>query len=108
MARLSWWRALFYLNLVILFLVIFYKIYLNFFEQDYGAVHAEQVERIESILHGEDTFSFAVVGNINNSVGIFERKIIPELNRSDVAFVVSAGNAVSGAGEDKYRAQHRT
>lgn len=68
MARLSWWRALFYLNLVILFLVIFYKIYLNFFEQDYGAVHAEQVERIESILHGEDTFSFAVVGNINNSV----------------------------------------
>lgn len=56
MARLSWWRALFYLNLVILFLVIFYKIYLNFFEQDYGAVHAEQVERIESILHGEDTF----------------------------------------------------
>ena len=66
MARLSWWRALFYLNLVILFLVIFYKIYLNFFEQDYGAVHAEQVERIESILHGEDTFSFAVVGNINN------------------------------------------
>ena len=40
MARLSWWRALFYLNLVILFLVIFYKIYLNFFEQDYGAVHS--------------------------------------------------------------------
>ncbi|AQU99893.1 glycosyltransferase [Desulfococcus multivorans] len=108
MDRLSWWRALFYLNLLILFLVIFYKIYLNFFEQDYGAVHAEQVESIESILHGEEAFSFAVVGNINNSVGIFERKIIPELNRSDVAFVVSAGNAVSGAGEDKYRALHRT
>ncbi|ADU62677.1 MULTISPECIES: glycosyltransferase [Pseudodesulfovibrio] len=108
MARLSWWRALFYLNMLILFLVIFYKIYLNFFEQDYGAVHAEQVESVESILHGEETFSFAVVGNINNSVGIFERKIIPELNQSDVAFVVSAGNAVSGAGEDKYRALHRT
>lgn len=108
MSRLSWWRALFYLNLLILVLVVFYKIYLNFFEQDYGAVHAEQVERIESILHGEEAFSFAVVGNINNSVGIFERKIIPELNRSDAAFVVSAGNAVSGAGEDKYRALHRT
>ncbi|MCK9264117.1 MAG: glycosyltransferase [Deltaproteobacteria bacterium] len=108
MPRLSWWRTLFYLNVLVLFLVVFYKIYLHFFEQDYGAVHADQVERIESALYGQDVFSFAVVGNINNSVGIFERKIIPELNRSEVEFVVSAGNAVSSGGEDKYRALHRT
>ncbi|WP_462324926.1 glycosyltransferase [Desulfoplanes sp.] len=108
MMRSPWWRLLFYLNVTILLLVIFYKIYLNVFEQDYEAVHADQVETIESLLDGGDTFSFAVVGNINNSVGIFERKIIPKLNASDVAFVVFAGNAVSGGGEDKYRALHRT
>lgn len=108
MKRSSWWRLLFYLNVMILVLVIFYKIYLNFFEQNYEAVHADQIETIESLLEGRDAFSFAVVGNINNSVGIFERKIIPELNTSDVDFVASAGNAVSGGGEDKYRALHRT
>lgn len=108
MARWSWWQTLFYLNVFVLFLVVSYKIYLIFFEQDYLAVHADQVEHIESILNGQEVFSFAVVGNINNSVGIFEQKIIPKLNQSDVAFVISAGNAVSNAGEDKYRALHRT
>ena len=101
-------RPFFYLNVLIICLVLFYKFYLHFFEQNYDAVHADQVERIESRLDGRQGFSFAVVGNINNSVGVFEKKNIPELNRSGVDFVVSAGNAVSSGGEDKYRALHRT
>jgi 1,2-diacylglycerol 3-alpha-glucosyltransferase len=98
----------FYLNLVIVGLLVSYKIYLNFFERDFSGVHAEQVERIQQKLAGKQAFSFAVVGNINNSVGVFERKIIPMLNAADIDFVVSAGNAVSGPGEDKYRALYRT
>jgi len=101
-------KIIFYLNLAILGLLIFYKIYLNFFEQDFESVHPVQVERIQSLLDGEEQFRFAVVGNINNSIGIFERKIIPMLNRANVDFVVSAGNAVSAGGEDKYRALERT
>lgn len=92
----------------VIILLVFYKIYLNFFEKDFIAEHAAQVEKIESILNTKDEFKFAVVGNISNSVGIFERKIIPLLNEQGYDFVISAGNAVSTGGEDKYRAIYRT
>lgn len=97
-------KAVFYLNVVIVGLLVAYKIYLNFFEQDFESVHRRQVERIQSKLEGRERFTFAVVGNINNSIGIFERKIVPMLNASGADFIISAGNAVSGGGEDKYRA----
>lgn len=101
-------RGLYWLSLSVAAILIVYKVYLNFFELDFAAEHAVQVEDIEAVLQGRDSYRFAVVGNINNSVGIFERKIIPQLNSEGFDFVVSAGNAVSSGGEDKYRAIYRT
>lgn len=101
-------KALFYLNLLIVAVLVGYKAYLNLTEPTFEAVHTEQVERIHERLDEQEAFSFAVVGNINNSVGIFEDKIIPRLNDAGLGFMVSAGNAVSGGGEDKYRALHGT
>ncbi|MEQ5835228.1 glycosyltransferase [Marinobacter sp. NFXS9] len=101
-------KALFYLCLLTVILVVGYKVYLDFFEPNYEAVHTDQIDRLHQSLDGQDAYSFAVVGNINNSVGVFERKIIPMLNDADVDFVISAGNAVSSGGEDKYRAIFRT
>ena len=101
-------KLLFYLCLLVVFLLVGYKTYLNLFTEDFEGVHTEQVERIYQALEPGEPFSFAVVGNINNSVGIFEDRIIPELNRSGLDFLVSAGNAVSGGGEDKYRALYGT
>ncbi|AXS82948.1 glycosyltransferase [Marinobacter sp. Arc7-DN-1] len=97
-------KLLFYLCLLVVLLLVGYKAYLNLFTEDFEGVHTEQVERIQGTVQPGESFSFAVVGNINNSVGIFEDRIIPELNRSNLDFMVSAGNAVSGGGEDKYRA----
>ncbi len=97
-------KILFYVTLAIVLLLIGYKGYLNFYQPDFQALHTEQVDLIESRLSGKDGFSFAVVGNINNSVGVFEEQIIPELNQAGLDFMVSAGNAVSSGGEDKYRA----
>lgn len=101
-------KMLFYLNVLIVIVFVFYKIFLNFFEENHVAVHVAQLENIENLLDGRESFKFAVVGNIKNSIGIFDKKIIPLLNNSDVDFVISAGNAVSSGGEDKYRALHRT
>lgn len=101
-------RWFYYLNLIVVTLLVTYKIYLNFFEQDFVAEHAIQVERIEAAISDRNRYRFAVLGNINNSVGIFERKIIPALNSQNYDFVISAGNAVSSGGEDKYRAVYRT
>lgn len=97
-------KILFYLCLLIVILLVGYKTYLNFFMKDFAGVHTEQVNRIHQNLSATEPVSFAVVGNINNSVGVFEDRIIPELNASQTDFLVSAGNAVSGGGEDKYRA----
>lgn len=97
-------KVLFYINLAIVVLLVGYKGYLNLFAPEFEALHTEQVARIHDNLSDEGGFSFAVVGNINNSVGVFEDRMIPALNQADLDFMVSAGNAVSGGGEDKYRA----
>ncbi|MGM0766606.1 MAG: glycosyltransferase [Pseudomonadota bacterium] len=101
-------KLLFYLCLLTVLLLVGYKIYLNLFMEDYEGIHTEQVERIDQQVRPGEPFSFAVVGNINNSVGVFEQRIIPLLNDSGIDFMVSAGNAVSGGGEDKYRALYGT
>ena len=108
MTRSNPLKLLFYLCLLIVILLVGYKLYLNFFKQDFEAVHTEQVERIHDRTPPGSAIHFAVVGNINNSVGVFEKRIIPTLNESDLDFLVSAGNAVSGGGEDKYRALQGT
>jgi len=101
-------KFIFYLNLGVLAAVLGYKIYLNISAPEFDVLHSEQIELIDAAISGSESFSFAVVGNINNSVGIFEQRIIPMLNTADLDFVVSAGNAVSGGGEDKYRAIYGT
>ena len=97
-------KLLFYVNLAIVILLVGYKGYLNLYQPDFQALHAEQVDQIETRLANKNGFSFAVVGNINNSIGVFEEQMIPALNQAGLDFMVSAGNAVSGGGEDKYRA----
>ncbi|RBP20519.1 glycosyltransferase involved in cell wall biosynthesis [Marinobacter pelagius] len=97
-------KLLFYLCLLIVILLVGYKTYLNLFMQDFSSLHSTQVELIHERVKPGEAVNFAVVGNINNSIGIFEERIIPELNSSGLDFMVSAGNAVSGGGEDKYRA----
>ena len=101
-------KALFYVNVLTLLILVSYKVYLAIYKPDVEAVHTEQLLEIDSRLHERDSFSFAVVGNMNNSVGIFERTFIPQLNQSALEFMVSAGNAVSSGGEDKYRSLHGT
>ncbi|HTN35068.1 MAG TPA: glycosyltransferase [Marinobacter sp.] len=97
-------KLLFYLCVLIIILLVGYKTYLNLFMEDFEGLHTAEVERIHEKIAAGSPFAFAVVGNINNSIGIFEDRIIPMLNDSDIDFMVSAGNAVSGGGEDKYRA----
>ncbi|MCA1768158.1 MAG: glycosyltransferase family 4 protein, partial [Idiomarina sp.] len=97
-------KVLFYLNIAVVVGLIGYKIYLNLVTSEFEAEHTDQLSAISARLEGQERYSFAVVGNINNSVGIFERRIIPMLNDANIDFLVSAGNAVSGGGEDKYRA----
>lgn len=94
----------FYANLAIVLTILGYRVYLYASAPDASALLVGQIETIEAEAAADRPLRFAVVGEGNNSVGVLERQIIPRLNASSLDFVVSAGNLVSGGGEDKYRA----
>ena len=102
MQRRTKLRIIYYLNVVLILLLVGYQLYLNLSETDYKSLHSAQVSRIKSIAQQEQ-FNFAVVGNINNSTQIFQKQLIPLINASDNGFLISAGNAVSGGAEENYR-----
>lgn len=93
--------------LLLLALLIGYKIYLFVYETDYQALNAENIDKIESRLHGKTGYRFAVVGNVRNSMRIFEKRIIPLIKSNDTDFMVSVGNAVFDGAEGKYRLLYR-
>ena len=101
-------KWLFYLNITVVALLLGYKAYLNYVLPEFEGVHTQQLEAIHRAVDDSDRFRFAVVGNINNSVGMFENRIIPRINTSDASFLISAGNAVNNGGEDKYQALYGT
>jgi len=77
MTRSNPLKLLFYLCLLIVILLVGYKLYLNFFKQDFEAIHTEQVERIHKRTPPGSAIRFAVVGNINNSVGCLRSALFP-------------------------------
>lgn len=94
---------------VILFMaaLVGYKVYLVVYEADYVGINADHIDQIESSLRGKDTFSFAVVGNVKNSMRIFERRIAPLIKDKGADFIVSVGNVVYDGSEGKYRLLYR-
>lgn len=96
------------LILALLVILVTYKIYLYFFETDFFDLNVSNIDAIEKQLNGKKRLRFAVIGNINNSIGIFDRKIINMLNQDKIDFLISSGNAVYDGGEDKYRILYRS
>ncbi|MDA3790415.1 MAG: glycosyltransferase [Desulfobacula sp.] len=98
-----------YLIIILLLMasVIGYKVFLLVYETDYQAVNADHIDRIEASLHDKAKFKFAVVGNIRNSMRIFERRIAPLIRENGADFIISAGNAVYDGTEGKYRLLYR-
>lgn len=73
-------KVLFYISLTIVVLLIGYKVYLNLFESDFEVLYMEQVVCIHDMFFDDGGFSFVVVGNINNFVGVFEECMILVFN----------------------------
>ncbi len=94
---------------ILLFMAILigYKAYLFIYETDYQALNSDHIDQIESGLHNQETYTFAVVGNIRNSMRIFERRLAPLIKDNGIDFMISAGNAVYDGAEGKYRLLYR-
>ena len=99
----------FYLTIILLLLaaLVGYKGYLFYCESDYQALNSGHIEQIENQLDSQESYNFAVIGNIRNSMRIFEQRIAPLLQDQHVDFMISAGNAVYDGAEDKYRLLYR-
>lgn len=93
--------------LLLIAFAIGYKIYLFVYEDDYQSLNAENIDRIEAGLSGKTSYGFAVIGNIKNSMRIFEKRIVPLMKDNDIDFMISAGNAVYDGEEGKYRLLYR-
>ncbi len=103
MLRKTKLKIVFYLNCILVAILISYQVYLNLSETKYASLHLAEIADIRQGLAGKTAFQFAVVGNINNSSNIFQKQFIPQLNQSAADFVISAGNAVSDGAEENYR-----
>ena len=107
MNRKRKYRILFIFIIVLWSFLAGYKGFLYFFEKDYSGMNAINQERIQTMLSGREKFSFAVLGNVKNSMKIFDQRITPVLREGKVDFIISAGNAVHSGTEDKYRILNR-
>ncbi|MBN2297090.1 MAG: glycosyltransferase [Deltaproteobacteria bacterium] len=85
-----------------------YKAYLSLFESDFYSVNLENINAIRENTQGKKTLSFIVVGNIENSIGIFDKTMVHKINADHPDFVISAGNAVADGAEDKYRILYKS
>ncbi|QNI02305.1 glycosyltransferase [Halomonas sp. SH5A2] len=107
-ARQHWLRLVFVLNLALVAGLVIHQVWLYVAEPDFESVHSQQVADIRERLAGRDHYRFAVVGNISNSVNVFQDEIVPMINQGNIDFLVSAGNAVSGGQQESYQAIYQS
>lgn len=104
LSRQRWLRLFFYLNLALVVGLITHQIWLYVAEPEFESVHTLQVADIREVLSERTDYRFAVVGNINNSVSVFQDEIVPLINQGGIDFLISAGNAVNGGRQESYQA----
>ncbi|MBT2785466.1 MULTISPECIES: glycosyltransferase [unclassified Halomonas] len=107
-SRQRWLRLFFYLNLALVVGLIAHQVWLYVAEPKFESVHTLEVANIREVLTGRSDYRFAVVGNINNSVSVFQEEIVPLINQGGIDFLISAGNAVNGGQQESYQAIYRS
>lgn len=109
MAKMKRIKYILYVNIAILIILIVYKTYLAVYETDFSSLNIKNIKEIQRQAQGDKTLTFAVMGNIKNSIEIFDRKIVEKLNSdSELDFMVATGNSVLDGSEDKYRMLYRS
>ena len=78
------------------------------FETSFRDLNIINIEKIEKQLNKQDSFSFAVIGNVENSIDVFDHKLLPLINEKKPDFIIFTGNSVMDGAEDKYGALYKT
>lgn len=101
-------KRLIIIDAVLLLFVLCYKGFLFLTEPDFRDSNYSNIQAIEGI-DGGAPFSFAVFGSAENSIDVFQKEIIPQINAdSSIRFAVSTGDAVLDGAEEKYQLLNRS
>lgn len=95
-----------FLAIIVVFTLI--KIYVAVFETSFHDLNITNIEKIEKQLNKQDSFSFAVIGNVKNSIDVFDHRLLPLINEKKPNFIIFTGNSVMDGAEDKYGALYKT
>lgn len=101
-------RKYIYIDLFILFVFILIKTYIYFFETDFQHINIKNIDIIREKIGNKQMVSFEVLGNVNNSIAMFENSMIKKINADSPDFVVLNGNSVIDGAEDKYRMLYKS
>ncbi|MGM0414539.1 MAG: glycosyltransferase [Bacillota bacterium] len=93
--------------IIVIVVIVSYRIYAPYSIQDFNAVNIKSINQIKDKLD-ENEYTFSVVGNIKNSIAIFDNRILPDLNSEETDFILSTGNNLVDGDEAKYRVFYRT
>ncbi|CAB1240352.1 putative Phosphatidylinositol N-acetylglucosaminyltransferase [Clostridiaceae bacterium BL-3] len=97
-----------YIDILFLFILILIKAYIYFFEADFQHMNIRNIDAIKTKTENKQSISFEVLGNVNNSITIFENRIIKKINSDFPDFVILNGNSVIDGAEDKYRMLYKS
>ena len=108
MKRPAGLKILLYIDVFIILSLLVYKTYLFLFETDFHSVNLKSIEAVKEAAKGDSGISFVVIGNIKNSIAVFDKKLTPLINHDKPDMVISLGNAVLDGAEDKYRILYKS
>ncbi|NMA82964.1 MAG: glycosyltransferase family 4 protein [Epulopiscium sp.] len=94
-------------QLILVGFLIFFKIYTAITGIPDSSQNMRNIQRIQENTN-KKSYAFAVVGNIQNSIDIFDDKIAKELEKQKVDFIISAGNGIKKGSDQYYRLFNRT
>ena len=95
-------------SILILIIIISYRVYAPRSIENFSAVNLKNIEKVKQTLKEQESFSFVVLGNIKNSITIFDKKVLSKIDSEEVDFIISTGNNVVDSGEGKYRVLYKT
>ncbi|GBD95381.1 MAG TPA: glycosyltransferase [Nitrospirae bacterium] len=101
-------KILLYIDICIILSLLTYKSYLFLFETDFHSINLKGIESVKKAAKGGKGLSFVVIGNIKNSIAVFDKKLVPLINHDKPDMLISLGNAVLDGAEDKYRILYRS
>ncbi|MBW1645416.1 MAG: hypothetical protein JRJ56_03680 [Deltaproteobacteria bacterium] len=101
-------RGLIGINLALIVIFSLLKIYVAVYETGFHDLNIRNIKVIQEKVAARKNFSFAVVGNVRNSIDIFDRRLLPLINGGAYDFVIFAGNSVMDGAHDKFGALYRT